>query len=165
MSDHGALVRLRQELGRDLGAAAVLVADLERRATRLTDDDPVLLGYVAVTVHQFYTAIEVACERICRLFEGSLPGGADGHLALLNVMTLNLPEVRPAVLREPAVAALRPLLRFRHFVRHAYAVAWNAGRLQEVVSMTHEAWPLVSADLGVFLAFLDQAIAECRGEP
>ncbi len=160
MNDRGAIVRLRRELSADLDAAAQLVAALsgfEERLRGLTD--PVPLGYVAVTLHQIYTALETGFERIARQFEGSLPGGSDSHRALLRDMALDLPTVRPAVLRPGTSSALIPILKFRHFVRHAYAVGFDAGRLSEVLLRLQSVWGDVRADLQVFDRFLE-ALAE-----
>jgi hypothetical protein len=160
VADRATLVRLRQEVGRDLTSAERLLDDLRARAPALgSTADPVLLGYVAVTLHQVYTALEASFERICRALEGSLPAGPDAHQALLLDMALELPGIRPAVLREGTVLALRPLLRFRHFVRHTYAITWDARRMTENVELAHRAWPEVRADVESFLRFLDETAA------
>ncbi len=159
--DRASLLRLRQDVERDSGAAEALLSALEARAgDALPADDPVFLGYAAVTLHQLYTALETAFERICLTLEGSLPAGADSHQALLRDMTRDLDTMRPRVLRDETASALRPLLRFRHFVRRAYAIDWDAERLQEVYAQARRASPLVGADMADFLAFLDELIAE-----
>jgi hypothetical protein len=159
MADRATLLRLVAELTADLEAAGRLLGELDRRAGHVRPDDPVLHGYVAVTLHQLYTALESGFERICRALEGSLPAGSDSHAALLRDMTLELEQLRPAVLRAETAAALGPLLRFRHFVRHSYAVAWDPQRLEEVLQAARRAWPEVEADLAAFSAFLRQAAA------
>jgi hypothetical protein len=160
MAERVELIRLREELRRDLDAAAALVADLaeQRDALDRPDADRVVLGYVALTLHRLYTALETALERIVRTLEGSLPKGADAHQALLHDATLPLPGVRPAVLGESTADALRPLLRFRHFVRHSYAVAWDLERLVEILGQAEEAWPQVRDDMARFASFLDDVI-------
>ncbi|MCA9517970.1 MAG: hypothetical protein KC635_23685 [Myxococcales bacterium] len=160
-TDRAALLRLRAEVLRDLGAADALRADLAGRSDAIErGDDPVLLGYAAIVLHQLYTALETLFERICRVLEGSLPSGRDSHQALLSDMTLELPGLRPAVLAARTADELAVLLRFRHFVRHAYAVAWDPTRLSDVVSATARVWPAVDRDLRAFLAFLDDVLAE-----
>jgi hypothetical protein len=160
MAERSDLVRLREELRRDLAAAAGLLADAAEHRETLTGADPdrVVLGYLAVTLHRLYTALETSFERIARTLEGSLPKGADAHQALLHDMTLALPGIRPAVLRESTADGLRPLLRFRHFVRHSYAVAWDGERLAEVLRIAEEVWPETHEDMRAFAAFLDGLI-------
>jgi hypothetical protein len=160
MAERVELIRLREELRRDLDAAAALIADLveQREVLDRPAADRVVLGYVALTLHRFYTALETGLERIVRTLEGALPKGADAHQALLHDVTLALPAVRPAVLAESTADALRPLLRFRHFVRHSYAVAWDRQRLAEVLQHAEEAWPQARDDLARFTSFLDDVI-------
>ena len=62
-------------------------------------------------------------------------------------MTLALDNVRPAVLRRETARALSPVLGFRHFFRHAYAVAFDARRLQLAVEDAQRAHALLSEDL------------------
>jgi hypothetical protein len=69
-------------------------------------------------------------ERIARNVEGSLPTGADWHVALLESMRLELPNVRPAVISLATFHLLRKLLAFRHFFRHAYAISWDGEKLR-----------------------------------
>jgi hypothetical protein len=149
-------VRLRVELARDRKAIEALIAEAQPRFEEIQEDDVVSHGYVALTVHRFYTACEAIFERIARECEGNLPVGADSHQALLDDMGLELPSVRPAVLRDETAHALRPLLRFRHFVRHAYAVRWDPERLRAVAGAMLAVWPLVDADLVAFDAFLSR---------
>ena len=160
MADRATLLRLRQDVARDLTAAAELLSDLTgRRAGLRAGADRVLCGYVAVTAHQVYTALETVFEWICRALEGSLPAGSDSHQALLHDMTRELPGLRPAVLSDATAALLRPLLRFRHFVRHTYAVAWDPALLREVVAAAEAVWPAVERELGAFVEFLDAVAA------
>jgi len=74
-------------------------------------------------------------------------------------MTLELPGIRPAVLDERSADRLRPRMRFRHFVRHSYSVAWDAERLGEVLRDAERAWPDVQQEIGQFVAFLDGALS------
>lgn len=160
-TDRTSLVRLRLEVARDLDAAAALLAPLSERAEALRGvADPVLLGYAAITLHQVYTAVETAFERVCRTLEGSLPTGRDSHHALLQNMTFDLPGVRPAVLTRETASELQHLLRFRHFVRHAYAIAWDPERITEILATTRRFWPALDAEVRAFLAFLDGVAAQ-----
>jgi hypothetical protein len=155
-TDRAALLRLRAEVQRDVDAARALLSDLVNRQQAIAAaNDPVLLGYAAITLHRIYTALETAFERICRTLEGSLPTGRDSHQALLADMALELPGLRPRVLRPETAQELQALLRFRHFVRHAYAVSWDGQRIGEVLDGAARSWPEVETDMREFLAFLD----------
>ena len=72
-------------------------------------------------------------------------------------MALDLPGVRPAVLKQETMTLLRQVLKFRHFVRHAYAVAWEQARVVDMEQRVRESWSHAERDLTAFIAFLDQA--------
>jgi len=75
--------------------------------------------------------------------------------ALLDDMTLELPGIRPAVLRISTADALRPVLRFRHFVRHASVLVFDHRRVDAVVAQATRAWAETRADLEAFAKFLE----------
>ena len=118
-----AWIRTAAELERELETIDVLVAELDEAREMLKPGaDRIACGYAALLIHRLYTAIESVLERICRTVEGSVPGGADSHVSLLRDATLELPGVRPAILRATLFASLFKLLRLRQFVRHADTV-------------------------------------------
>ena len=51
------------------------------------------------------------------------------------------------------------MLKFRHFVRHAYAVAWDPARLGEIELRAAQSWPAVQQDLLGFIAVVERLIA------
>lgn len=105
------------------------------------------LAVVAVALHHYYGAAESVFERVARAFEGAPARSDRWHQDLLERMTLALDNVRPAVLRRETARALSPVLGFRHFFRHAYAVAFDARRLQLAVEDAQRAHALLSEDL------------------
>ncbi len=157
MADRAALLRLVADLERDLAAADSLITELRPHREGLGGStDVVLLGYAAMTIHRAYTSLESCFERICRTLEGSMPVGPDSHRALLHDMTRALEGIRPRVLRDETEAALGPVLKFRHFVRHAYAVAWDAKRIASAADDLFDAWPAAREDLLAFKDFATQ---------
>lgn len=112
-----------------------------------------------MALHHTFGAVEAALSRLARVLEGSLPEGPDSHRALLEAMALDIEGVRPAVLSGPSLALLRRLLAFRHFFRHAYAVAFEAAQLD---ALRHDALALrvpLGEDLDRLDAFL-KAVAD-----
>jgi hypothetical protein len=75
-------------------------------------------------------------------------------------MTLDIPGVRPAVLSAQALAALLPVLGFRHFFRRAYAATFEPARLRVVAEDMVRAASLLGADLDRFDCALAQTIAK-----
>jgi len=149
------LTRLLAELRRDLGAAEQRLDGLRTRREQLADGDPVLASFFALSLHSYYTAIETAFERISRSFDGGVPTGTRSHQELLETMTLELPGIRPAVIKPETLELLRELLGFRHFVRHAYAVTCRTERLGQLVALASKAHAPLMADMTVFLSYVD----------
>lgn len=57
-----------------------------------------LLTFAAVAAHAWYTALEALLERVARALDGVLPTGPRSHLDLLELMTVEVPGLRPAIL-------------------------------------------------------------------
>ena len=108
----------------------------------------------AIALHHYYCAVESCLERIVRTFEGMVSEGPDWHRELLHVATLEIPQVRPPVLRADTEAALSHLLRFRHFLRHAYSAKLQMDRMRELAELLVHASVEVDRDLTDFRDYL-----------
>jgi hypothetical protein len=130
-----------------LGSAALLVLTKEIRVDREALDrhaadllsalaaapwaaDSPTLSVVAVAIHHYYGAAESIFERVARAFEGPPERSDRWHQHLLDRMALSLDGVRPGILRRDTARALAPVLGFRQFFRHAYAVSFDPRRLE-----------------------------------
>lgn len=123
------LQRLRAEIRFDRDAFARLVDELDSIELAADADKAPQRAQAAVALHHAYGSLESIMVRVARQLEGDVPGGADWHQALLHSMGLEIEGVRPAVFSRATIGALRRLLGFRHFFRHAYAVELDAERL------------------------------------
>lgn len=147
------LQRLRAEVAFDRGA-------LERRAQELAgldlrpDAGPALCAQAAVALHHAYGSVESILLRVARRVDGDMPSGGDWHQEPLHAMGLASDGIRPAVLSRESVSALRELLSFRHFFRHAYAVALEAERLSVLRGRLHAALPRLLSELDALDRFL-----------
>jgi hypothetical protein len=162
-------------VSRELGAIAVLAADLERahhgldEAYRSVDaelrsacgfpDDPKTLAYLAVSLSQYYNALEDLLGRAAGVFEGSSSGEA-WHAELLRRATLDLAGLRPALVSQGALRDATTLLKFRHFLRHAYAVKLDAAKLGTVTDALRRLHPALEESLADFRSFLQSLLAE-----
>lgn len=113
------------DLRRDLAAARDAARRAELALAALPDLDDARLREaselgVSKHVHDAYSAVEAALDRIGRAFEGPAPPGPRWHLDLLPRMAAPVDGLRPAVLTRGTVAALRELLGFRHVFRSVY---------------------------------------------
>jgi hypothetical protein len=157
----GELQRLRAEIESDRGAFEARVAELE--ALDLDANDAGSIARAAVALHHAYGAVEAALSRLARTLEGSVPAGADWHQQLLHSMALAIPEVRPAFLAPETYTALRKLLAFRHFFRHAYAVSLDRAQLADLRRVAVDARGWLGRDLDAADAFLAELATALRG--
>ncbi|MDY0003355.1 MAG: hypothetical protein RBU30_18800 [Polyangia bacterium] len=149
--ERGRLIKLRQEIRADLDAFSGHVEAVRSALGRgaLAEDDP-MLAVIAVALHHAYGAVESALERIARAFEGKPEPTERWHQELLDQMSLDLPGVRPLVIRPETRRSLALILAFRHFFRHAYAVPLDPVRIAQTGQALLSSAPLVTTDLGVF---------------
>lgn len=108
-------------------------------------------------LHDFYTGIERMFERIAPELNGGLPAGPSWHRSLLEEMTLDLPGVRPPVLRAATASRLEELLRFRRLFRNLYGFELEWTRMRDLLEGLPGIWEAVDEDLRRFLAFLDES--------
>ena len=145
--------RIRDEL-------ADLDAVVQRALTawplaRLPSTQSAHLDSVALNLHSFYSGIERLFELIARDVDGMAPGGEAWHRDLLDQMTREVAGTRPAVIGAAQAVPLDDLRRFRHVVRHAYAIHLDAERMAPLMESLPALWREVRADLIAFADFLD----------
>jgi len=153
---NGSLQVLRLEVANDANAFGDRVKELASLALTPNTNDPNLLARTAVALHHAYGAFLSGLARIAKVF-GTEPSGHNWHRSLLETMAMEVPGIRPAVVSREALPALRDLLAFRHFFRHAYTVALDAARLAVLRNRAMEVRTLVIADferLDIWLAAL-----------
>jgi hypothetical protein len=143
---NAAVQRLRAEIASDRRAYLARAEELRALELRAGTSPPVL-AQAAVALHHAYCAVEAILDRVARMLEGSLPGGADWYVALLETMSLDIEGVRPAVLSQSSLPLLRRLLSFRHFFRHAYSTALDAERLSALRQDALDLGPMLEKDL------------------
>jgi hypothetical protein len=152
------LRRLARDLVADLGVLDTHADSAAAVASRPSPLGAEALAFLAVELHAWFTGLENNLERIARTVEGSLPGGPSSHQDLLRGMTLELPDVRPAVLSPVLTPDLAKLLSFRHFFRHPYAVVLDEERLRAHATRLAHLRGRVRSDLEAFAAHcLNQA--------
>lgn len=158
----------------ELADVSALAADLDRVIATLGEarlivrgelgtatappDDPRVLAYIALTLAQYYNALEDALERSARVFEGGVPAGESWHTDLLRRAAMELPHLRPPVIPPESHQDARTLLRFRHFMRHAYAVRLDPRKIAPVVEAMDLGHPQLVDGLQAFRGFLERLL-------
>ena len=148
------LQRLRAEIASDRHALTLRLDELVGLHLGAVSASPGDVARVAIDLHHAYSAVESIMLRLARAFEGEPVPGPDWHQALLHGMSLEIEGVRPRAFSEPSYAALRMLLAFRHFFRHAYAVALDPAQLEAVRVKLLDARSAILGDLDAVDAFL-----------
>jgi hypothetical protein len=149
--------RLRAELDSELGELGRVVHEIESRRDARDDTTTYAL---ALLLMNYYTGAERIFRRIAAHFGGTPPVGDRWHAQLLEDMALDLPAIRPPVLRAETVRRLERLLRLRHVLRNLYAWVLRRSELDPHVAEIGDAHAALASDLAEFAIFLQGLSAE-----
>jgi len=121
-----------------------------------TADQEAFINSVALNLHSFYNGLERVMELVALEMDGGTLGGEAWHTELLRQMALEIPAVRPAVLSSATGQRLGEYRRFRHLVRHIYAVHLDAVLMEHLVENLSPTWEQVRSELLAFADFLQR---------
>jgi hypothetical protein len=124
---------------------------LRQRTAEMPDDAPAYVESAAYQLHNLYSAIEDLLLIVAKAFENHVTDLSRWHTALLQRMTLEIRETRPALLSAESAALLNELRAFRHFFRHAYGVPIQPQRVAENTERAWQVRPLLERDVALFL--------------
>lgn len=105
-------------------------------------------------LHDFYTCMERIFERIASTVDQELPGGPAWHADLLYRMSLNVPNLRIAVIDAELQRRLRDYLRFRHVFRNVYGYDLLWDKFRDLVDSFEETARAARAQVERFCTFL-----------
>lgn len=115
--------------------------------------------YAAMVLSQifvdFYTCLETFLFRVSQEFENNLKS-EQWHKELLQQMSLQIPDIRPAVLSEGAFNLLNELLLFRHFRRYYFDYHYDWEKIEMIEKKYLAVFPLLTDNLNHFIIFLKQ---------
>lgn len=146
-----ALRQLAAEVRAELIHVARTVDELTRARGEVAAEPQrrlVLYGAAAL-LETFYSGVEKAFARIARGL-GSMPEGPAWHRALLDDMLLDIPKVRPAVLRARTRDSLARYLAFRHRFRNLYLYDLDLPQVMPLVEEAASTFADARADLEGF---------------
>ena len=92
------------------------------------------IGTIALHLHSFYNGVEHIFLGVAKSIDNSVPEGDDWHRQLLIQMTLPLPNVRSALVKEQTYRVLNEFRGFRHVVRSNYAYKLEPERVLALAS-------------------------------
>ena len=126
------------------------------QAQSASDVQEVYLDSVALNLHSFYSGLERVFELVARHVDRVLPSGDTWHRDLLQQMTHDLTDVRPAVIGRDSALSLDEFRRFRHLVRNVYTINLVPERIAGLMSALPALWPELQAELLAFADFLEE---------
>ena len=126
------------------------------RAASRSGEEEAYLNSVALNLHAFYSGLERLFELAAEEFDGGALGGARWHAELLRQMSLDMGDVRPAVVRRGTLESLEDLRKFRHLIRNIYATNLDPERIAPLIEGLPALWREVRADLEAFIIFLEK---------
>ncbi|MFP4562278.1 MAG: hypothetical protein ACLFRY_03125 [Spirochaetia bacterium] len=138
----------------------LVLDDLFGELTAALEHDLKLLGrtkrsaaMIGSIIESYYTCVETMFLRISQYFENQLSSDR-WHKDLLEKMTLTIRKVRPRAVSDDVFNDLYELLRFRHFKRYYFSLAYDWERLDEVVTKCLRAHEPLKKDIEKFKIFL-----------
>ncbi|MFC1857856.1 antitoxin [Thermodesulfobacteriota bacterium] len=144
----------------------VQIPDLDRLVKRAllswshvkksSDEQQIYMESVALNLHGFYSGLERIFELIARHIDLFTPEGDMWHYKLLQQMSREVKEVRPAVINKEIIASLDELRRFRHLVRNVYTFNLLPDRIESLITDLVGIWSQVQAELFAFADFLSE---------
>ncbi len=162
MNDLTELASLKGDLAKTLekiDAIEQFYQEFKRDAVMLPVGKPYDLIILADVLVDFYTCLETGFVRISKFFENRLDPSR-WHSHLIEKMTVDVEGVRPRLLGERTYTLLLEIMKFRHFKRYYFAVAYDRDRMNYLEKKFNEALPLVRADLNAFVNILDRMAGE-----
>ncbi len=119
--------RLAAEIEHELQGLDALRDEL---AAAPPSDDTFALRARGSVLHDFYGGVERIFVRIAEELNGGVPQGERWHRQIVTDMTLDIPDVRPAVIDAALAEELGAFLRFRHVFRNVYGSLLQAERMR-----------------------------------
>lgn len=121
----------------------------------LSARDEYYLDGAALNLHSFYSGLERIFELIAIHVDDKLPKGENWHQVLLQQMTEELADIRPAVISDSNRQGLEEFRGFRHVVRNVYSYKFDPGRIEKLVEKAKPLFVQLRAELLAFADFLE----------
>ena len=143
--------RLAAEVSSELRSLDLLE---EQCANAPQGDDTFSLRARGSILHDFYSGIERVFVRIAEELNGGVPQGEHWHRQLVNDMSLEIPEVRPAVIDKELARSLGDFRQFRHVFRNVYGFALEDQRMRPLEERLPAVLAAFRRQLEEFLAWI-----------
>lgn len=146
--------RIRGEVS-DLDRIVKRVLSYWNRGEKSPHEQDVYLDSVALNLHSFYSGVERLFELIARHVDRDLPDGKHWHRDLLEQMTKDIEDTRPAVISRTSGDDPDEFRRFRHMVRNVYTFNLVPDKMQPLITRLDSRWSRIRDELLAFATFID----------
>jgi hypothetical protein len=157
--DSNKLTLLSVDLNAQMSNIKVIHQKIVARSTRLQSDDETILESIAYQIHNLYCATEDLLKIVAGYFENNISDSSQWHSLLLQRMSIEIPNIRPAFLTSKTYSILNSLRGFRHFFRHAYGATIEYDQLKSNLDKSLNLLANLESDLNKFITgFSDQEL-------
>lgn len=111
----------------------------------------------AFYVTQLYSGFEKVFKNVAKVFENNIEKDF-WHKSILERMSLEIQDIRPALISESSLKCLDELRAFRHFFRHAYDADIDKDKFKIIAASVSELKDIFESDIKRFQEFLDQLL-------
>ena len=133
---------------------------LEQTPSRVNSlSDQFQLRAIGSVLQDFYTSVENIFKVIARYIDESIPDGRDWHLELLQQMSADIANIRPAVISPQTMQYLNEYRGFRHIFRNIYGFNLITERIERLLDLLGLTIQLLKQDIQSFISEMDQAIS------
>lgn len=109
--------------------------------------DSIIIRGQGSIIHDFYCGIERIFEKIAYDINGGLPDDPSWHQRLLHEMSLDIKDVRPAIVTKETYNILKEFLSFRHLFRNIYGFELDSDKIDSLSSLLSEKGPIVLEEI------------------
>ena len=129
------LVVLRDEIEEELKHIYQLKNQIkEVNKENFSNNSPIKTRVYASILTDFYMAAERIFKLIAKEIDEDLPETENWHKKLLRQMSVEIPEIRPAVIDKNLYYLLEEYLKFRHLVRNIYGFQLQYKRFSHLIT-------------------------------
>lgn len=116
----------------------------------------IFIEFAAMNLQSYYTGLERILRKVATKIDGSIPEGDRWHKDLLDQVSIEIPQVRPAVISKSLRDELIDYLAFRHVIRNVYPFDINVQKVEELLDKLSAAHQHLTNEIEVFREFLGQ---------
>jgi len=152
--DSNKLILLTVDLTSQMVVIKAIHQKLVNRSNKLQSDDEATLESIAYQIHNLYCATEDLLKMVAKYFENNISDSTQWHSLLLQRMSTEIPNIRPAFLSSNTYLILNSLRGFRHFFRHAYGATIEYEQLKSNLDKSLNLIANLEGDLNQFIVKL-----------